>query len=260
MRVISEHTVRATHTPAREGEPTAPPSNPPARKRADRTVWGHVRLTPAELTAWRGKADAAGVTLSELARSAMERTRTWMVPARAVAQARTRELARIRANLNQLARWANAHQSVADAGEVLAHLVAIDRLLAELRIDTRPRGPVPPPESPPAASAARGAVVPIRATPAELAAWRTKAAAAGVTLSELARSAMERTRTWPAPAREIQQARTREVARLGANVNQIARWVNIHQAAADAGEVIAHLVAIDRLLDALRDEPEAAAQ
>ena len=45
--------------------------------------------------------------------------------------------------------------------------------------------------------------------------------------------------------------RTREVARIGSNLNQIARWVNTHKTAAEAAEIVAHLVAIERELGAL---------
>ena len=36
-------------------------------------------------------------------------------------------------------------------------------------------------------------------------------------------------------------ARTRELARIGSNLNQIARWANIHKEDADVLEVVAHL-------------------
>ena len=83
-------------------------------------------------------------------------------------------------------------------------------------------------------------------TPAELAEWNAKAAAAGVTLSELLRQAMSRTQTWTALAMEIE--RTRQVARIGSNLNQIARWANTHLDDLAPVEVIAHLVAIERAL------------
>ena len=88
-------------------------------------------------------------------------------------------------------------------------------------------------------------------TAAEFADWRTKAAAAGVPLSAMIRRAMARTRTWPARAAEVERERTREVARIGNNLNQVARWANTHKAAAEAVEVIARLVAIERALAAL---------
>ena len=38
---------------------------------------------------------------------------------------------RCRARLNQIARWANTHKSVAEAVEVIAHLAAISRDVRE---------------------------------------------------------------------------------------------------------------------------------
>ena len=58
--------------------------------------------------------------------------RPWTVAHAEVERERTRELARIGANLNQIARWANTYASEAEAIEVVAHLVAIERALAEL--------------------------------------------------------------------------------------------------------------------------------
>ena len=50
--------------------------------------------------------------------------------------------------------------------------------------------------------------------------------------------------------REVERERTRELARIGNNLNQIARWANEHKSAADAVEVSRHLAAIEL---ALRD-------
>ena len=97
----------------------------------------------------------------------------------------------------------------------------------------------------------------VRASAAEFAAWKAKAAAAGVPLSALLRQAMARTRTWTAAAAEVERERTRQVARIGNNLNQIARWANTHAETAEAVEVIAHLVAIEREIARLarfRDE------
>ena len=103
----------------------------------------------------------------------------------------------------------------------------------------------------------RTAVVRARVTPAEHADWQAKAAAAGVSPSRLLRQAMARTRTWTAAAAQVERERTRQVARIGNNLNQIARWANTHADKADAVEVIAHLVAIEREIARLarfRDE------
>ena len=97
----------------------------------------------------------------------------------------------------------------------------------------------------------RPVLVAVRVTPSESADWRAKAAAAGVPLSALIRRAMARTRTWTAPAAEVERERTRQVSRIGNNLNQIARWANTHKGAAEAVEVIVHLVAIERALRAL---------
>ncbi len=80
---------------------------------------------------------------------------------------------------------------------------------------------------------------------------RAEAAAAGVPLSGLIRRAMARTRTWTASAAEVERERTRQVSRIGNNLNQIARWANTHKGAIEAVEVIGHLVAIKRALGAL---------
>ena len=62
-------------------------------------------------------------------------------------------------------------------------------------------------------------------------------------------------------ASEAERKRTRELARIGANLNQIARWANTFKANAEAVEIVAHLVAIERALAALapvgRPDPDA---
>ena len=97
----------------------------------------------------------------------------------------------------------------------------------------------------------RPVIVAVRLTPDESADWRAKAAAAGVPLSALIRRAMARTRTWTARAAEVERERTRQVSRIGNNLNQIARWANTHKGAAEAVEVVARLVAVERALAAL---------
>ncbi len=77
-----------------------------------------------------------------------------------------------------------------------------------------------------------------RVSPAELADWRAKAAAAGVPLSDLLRRAMARTRTWTAVAADAERERTRQVARIGNNLNQFARWANRHASAVEGVEVL----------------------
>ncbi len=97
----------------------------------------------------------------------------------------------------------------------------------------------------------RPILVAVRLTPDESADWRAKAKAAGVPLSALIRRAMARTRTWTVPAAEVERDRTRQVSRIGNNLNQIAKWANTHKGAVEAVEVIGHLIAIKRALAAL---------
>ena len=71
----------------------------------------------------------------------------------------------------------------------------------------------------------RGAVPPL--TPAaERAAWHAKARSAGLTLSDLVRRSIGRVRTWTVAHAEVERERTRELARVGNNLNQIARWTS----------------------------------
>ena len=93
--------------------------------------------------------------------------------------------------------------------------------------------------------------VKIRASEAERAEWPAKARSAGLTLSDLVRRSLGRVRTWTVPHAEVERERTREVARVGNNVNQIARWANTHKGAVEAVEVIGHLIAIERSLATL---------
>ena len=101
-----------------------------------RTVMVAARVTSAEHAAWQDKAAAAGVSPSALLRQAIARTRTWTAPALAIERERSRQIARIGNNLNQLARWANTHASAVEALAVIANLVSFERsLLAVARLD-----------------------------------------------------------------------------------------------------------------------------
>ena len=67
-------------------------------------------------------------------------------------------------------------------------------------------------------------------------------------LSDLLRQAMARTGNWTAAAADAERERTRQVGRIGNNLNQLARWANRHASAVEAVEVIANLVAFEREL------------
>ena len=99
----------------------------------------------------------------------------------------------------------------------------------------------------------RTVLVKVRATEAERQQWREKAEAAGLSLSDLVRQSLGKVRTWTAQDREAADACTRELAKLGNNLNQIARWANTYKTAADAVQVIAYLRAIEQELRRVAD-------
>ena len=49
-----------------------------------------------------------------------------------------------------------------------------------------------------------------------------------LTLSDLVRRSLGRVRTWTVPHADVERERTRELARVGNNLHQIARWANMH--------------------------------
>ena len=98
---------------------------------ARREVWVKIRASEAERSEWHAKAHSVGLSLSDLVRRSIGRVRTWTVAHAELERERTRELARIGSNLNQIARWANTHKENAEVMEVTAHLVAIERALGE---------------------------------------------------------------------------------------------------------------------------------
>jgi Bacterial mobilisation protein (MobC) len=81
--------------------------------------------------------------------------------------------------------------------------------------------------------------------------WQLLAHSSGLSVSELVRTAMVRVRTWTAPDRELEKEKIRQLARIGNNLNQIARWVNTYKGAADSIEIVSHLVAIELALKSL---------
>lgn len=97
----------------------------------------------------------------------------------------------------------------------------------------------------------RNVWVKIRASEAERTAWHAKAGAAGLSLSHLVRQAIGRVRPWTVAHADLERERVRELARIGNNLNQLARWANTHKGKGEAVEVISQLVVIRRALDAL---------
>ena len=105
----------------------------------------------------------------------------------------------------------------------------------------------------------RPAWVKIRATSEQRARWQAVAAAKGVSLSELVRQGLDGLRARPRrhQPRAVDPELVRELARVGNNLNQLARWANREKGGVEAVAVVARLIELDRELGALRRAHEA---
>ena len=91
----------------------------------------------------------------------------------------------------------------------------------------------------------------IRATDDEKLNWELKAHACSLKTSQLARYLLNKYSTGYASDKQSRQEFNRQVARIGNNLNQIARWANTYKGAAEATQVIASLTKIESALLAL---------
>ena len=91
-----------------------------------RNLWLKMRVSADERAHIQSTAKAAGVTVSDFIR---HRVLNYRLRSRGYEREVTLHLARIGANLNQLARWANTHKGDAESLEVL---ICLDRLRCEL--------------------------------------------------------------------------------------------------------------------------------
>jgi hypothetical protein len=94
--------------------------------RETRAVWLKLRVTKTEREAIAAKAAAQGLTVADFLRQRAFHYRLRQTP---LEKERIRQLARIGANLNQLARWANTHKRRAEALDILITLTALEREL-----------------------------------------------------------------------------------------------------------------------------------
>jgi hypothetical protein len=101
-------------------------------RKVQRTNTVAVRLTDDEKLDWDLKAHAAGLSISQLVRQAMDKVRITNVGDRSVQIERTRQIAKIGNNLNQIARWINRYKTSADTVEVVTHLISIEQALLAL--------------------------------------------------------------------------------------------------------------------------------
>ena len=88
-----------------------------------------VRLDSADWTRLEQLSSESDMTMSELMRSLLHRTR---IVNRNDAKARVAMLNRINANLNMIAKWVNTHKAKADTNEVVSALLAIERTIKDL--------------------------------------------------------------------------------------------------------------------------------
>jgi hypothetical protein len=93
----------------------------------------------------------------------------------------------------------------------------------------------------------------IRATDNEKLDWELKAHACGLKTSQLARYLLNKYSTGHVDDRRSRIEFNLQVARIGNNLNQIARWANTHKGAAEATQVITSLARIESALLALNN-------
>ena len=94
-----------------------------------------LRVTQSEKLAWQAKADLVGMTLSNLIRQAISRTKTWTAADKSLVKEQTRQIVRIGNNLNQIAKWANTYKSTAEAVQIIQALRLVEQSLNKLKKD-----------------------------------------------------------------------------------------------------------------------------
>lgn len=88
----------------------------------------------------------------------------------------------------------------------------------------------------------------IRATPKEKEAIKKMAEDAGTSVTELILQSSKRVRPWSPRDKKLEKEKIRELARIGTNLNQIARWCNTYKSGAETLQVLVHLRAIEEEL------------
>lgn len=88
----------------------------------------------------------------------------------------------------------------------------------------------------------------IRATDDEKLDWELKAHSCGLKTSQLARALLNKYSNGYVSDKKSRQEFILQVARIGNNLNQIARWANTYKGAAEATQVIASLARIESAL------------
>jgi hypothetical protein len=96
---------------------------------------------------------------------------------------------------------------------------------------------------------ARDGWLKVRIDPEEKEKVQARAAAAGLTVADLVRSALKNAQLPDRAAADALADLTRQVARIGSNLNQIAAWANTYKSSGEAVQIISHLSAIERELE-----------
>lgn len=92
----------------------------------------YVRITDEEKLHGELSAHKEGVSLSKLIRNLLNDYTGGSIAQENCNKELILQVARIGNNLNQIARWANTYKGAAEAGEVIAGLLAIESALLEL--------------------------------------------------------------------------------------------------------------------------------
>lgn len=87
-------------------------------------------------------------------------------------------------------------------------------------------------------------------------AWEEKAGKAGLSLSDLIRHGVDGVHIRKRERIGVDPTLLRQLAQIGNNLNQLARWANRDKRGVEALAVIARLIEIDRELEALRADAE----
>ena len=98
----------------------------------------------------------------------------------------------------------------------------------------------------------RSAWIKMRVTPDEKKLIESKASAQGQTVTDFLRQRALDYRLRQSP---LEKERIRQLARIGSNMNQIARWANTYKKRAEAVEVITQLIVLERELHSEENEP-----
>ena len=94
----------------------------------------------------------------------------------------------------------------------------------------------------------------IRLSQTEKLAWQEKADLSGMTISDRIRQAISRTKTWTVADKSLVKEQTRQIARIGNNLNQIAKWANTYKSTAEAVEIIQALRLVEQSLNKLKKD------